>query len=165
LELEALPPSHQRRLASSSSDEAAEARQRYLRRNRSAYVARVAAAALQRFAPWAPRGGAADALATLAAAERQHAALRRLAAAPPAPAAPSSPLEVAHGEMISAADDDLEQVLETTSWGMQGHADLKAPAPQLVAGVGLALARAGAAEDQGLVPSALPPEFPEASSN
>ena len=179
LEVEALPAALAKRLATGDGSAEAE-RQRYISRARGAYVRRVASAAAECFAAWTPPSGAAAALATLTAAERQHAQLRRLAAgdgggAANAPAAAqgvgggassssSSPaFAAAQKELIRTADESLEEALEATSWAMQGHAELDAPAPQLVAGVALSLARAAAAappEDGGL-PEALPPAFPE----
>lgn len=168
-----MPAALAKRLASGDSSALAE-RQRYISRSKGAYVRRVASAAAKRFAPWTPPSGAAAALATLAAAERQHASLHRLATgADVAPAAaqagggggsspPSSAFVAAQKELIRTADESLEETLEATSWAMQGHAELDAPAPQLVAGVALSLARAAAAEPQGGgPPEALPPAFPE----
>ena len=173
-----MPAALAKRLATGDSNAEAE-RQRYISRARGAYVRRVASAAAARFAAWTPPSGAAAALATLAAAERQHAQLRRLAAgdgggankAPAADAqaggggvATSSPAFVAaQNELIRTADESLEEALEATSWAMQGHAELDAPAPQLVAGVALSLARAAAAAppEDGGPPEVLPPAFPE----
>ena len=178
LEVEALPAALAKRLATGDGSAEAE-RQRYISRARGAYVRRVSAAATERFAAWTPPSGAAAALATLTAAERQHAQLRRLAAgdgggATNAPAAAqaggggassnsSSAFAAAQKELIRTADESLEEALEATSWAMQGHAELDAPAPQLVAGVALSLARAAAAAppDDGGLPEALPPAFPE----
>jgi hypothetical protein len=162
LEAEALPRALAARLAAGEAG-AAEARARYLQRNRRAYVSRVAAAAAARFAPWTPRGGAAAALADVAAAERQHASLRRLGARG------AAANDAAQQELVRGADDGLEEALLEASWAMQGHADEAAPAPTLVAGVGLALARAGtppahrrARQPPRDLPPALPPCYPEA---
>ena len=173
-----MPAPLARRLTSGDAS-AAEARARYISRSRRAYVARVGGVAQRRFQPWTPRSGAAAALATLAAAERQHASLRRLAASgdgnksgggnasdedcESAPSAPKA-LDAAQRELVRTADESLEETLEALSWAMQGHAKLDAPAPALVAGVALSLARAVAATpcQDGGPPEALPPAFPEA---
>jgi hypothetical protein len=173
LEEEALPAPLARRLTSGDAS-AAEARARYIARSRRAYLARVGGAAQKRFQAWTPRSGAAAALATLNAAERQHASLRRLAASgdgnkshnasgESAPLA-TQPLDAAQRELVRTADESLEETLEALSWAMQGHAELDAPAPALVAGVALSLARAVAAApcQDGDPPETLPPAFPEA---
>ena len=168
LEVEALPPAMARRLTAGEAG-ASEARARYVACNKRAYVSRMGAVAARRFAPWSPRDGAAAALADVAAAERQHAELVRLAAAGAANAA--------EAELVRTADDALEEALLHASWSLIGHADEAAPAPTLVAGVATWLARvgspvprgssapdassgAGSAAD-GDLPDALPPFYPE----
>jgi hypothetical protein len=178
LEEEALPAPLARRLTSGDAS-AAQVRARYIARSRRAYLSRVGGAAQKRFQAWTPRSGAAAALATLNAAAREHASLRRLAASgdgnksgggdasekdcESAPLAAKA-LDAAQRELVRTADESLEETLEALSWAMQGHAELDAPAPALVAGVALSLARAAAPApcQDGGPPEALPPAFPEA---